>query len=109
MPRHPGILEYFLQVTLLISYISSAFWGGLTFGRFALAWITNRGGEWRMIFLYIILCIGVQLVFWFVPSIVVGSAMIGILGFLLGPFFPVVRSSFVDSCHTMYNTAFRNE
>ncbi|KAF3914191.1 hypothetical protein ABW20_dc0100835 [Dactylellina cionopaga] len=87
------VVEFMIEVRggkpSQVGYIASAFWGGLTLGRFVLAEPTNRYGERRMVLIYTILAIAVELVFWFVPSIVVGGVMIGLLGFLIGPFFPV--------------------
>ncbi|KAK6525354.1 hypothetical protein TWF694_005493 [Orbilia ellipsospora] len=87
------VVEFMIEVRKgepsQVGYIASAFWGGLTLGRFVLAEPTNRYGERRMVLIYTILAIAVELVFWFVPSIVVGGIMIGLLGFLIGPFFPV--------------------
>lgn len=77
------------ELTPVVRYIGSAFWGGLTLGRFVLAEPTNRWGEHRMVLIYTGLAIAVELIFWFVPNIVVGGVMIGLLGFLIGPFFPV--------------------
>ncbi|KAK6338645.1 hypothetical protein TWF696_009456 [Orbilia brochopaga] len=87
------VVEFMIEVRKgepsKVGYIASAFWGGLTLGRFLLAEPTNRYGERRMVLLYTALAIAVELIFWFVPSIVVGGVMIGLLGFLIGPFFPV--------------------
>ncbi|KAJ6258340.1 hypothetical protein Dda_6380 [Drechslerella dactyloides] len=87
------VVEFMIEVRhgqpSKVGYIASAFWGGLTLGRFLLAEPTNRYGERRMVLLYTALAIAVELIFWFVPSILVGGIMIGLLGFLIGPFFPV--------------------
>ncbi|KAF3934558.1 hypothetical protein ABW19_dt0209889 [Dactylella cylindrospora] len=87
------VVEFMIEVRKgkpsQVGYIASAFWGGLTLGRVVLAEPTNRYGERRMVLIYTAIAIAVELVFWFVPSIVVGGVMIGLLGFLIGPFFPV--------------------
>ncbi|KAK6498460.1 hypothetical protein TWF481_011051 [Arthrobotrys musiformis] len=87
------VVEFMIEVRKgkpsQVGYIGSAFWGGLTLGRFVLAEPTNRWGEHRMVLVYTGLAIATELVFWFVPNIVVSSVMIGLLGFLIGPFFPV--------------------
>ncbi|KAF3182035.1 hypothetical protein TWF225_006531 [Orbilia oligospora] len=87
------VVEFMIEVRKgkpsQVGYIGSAFWGGLTLGRFVLAEPTNRWGERRMVLIYTGLAIAVELVFWFVPNIVVSGVMIGLLGFLIGPFFPV--------------------
>lgn len=71
-----------------VGYVASGFWGGLTVGRLVLAEPTHRFGDRRMVFLYLVLAIGAQLIFWFVPNLITSAVMISILGFLLGPFFP---------------------
>ncbi|EPS39576.1 hypothetical protein H072_6646 [Dactylellina haptotyla CBS 200.50] len=87
------VVEFMIEVRKgkpsQVGYIASAFWGGLTLGRFVLAEPTNRYGERRMVLLYTAIAIAIELVFWFVPSIPVGGVMIGLLGFFIGPFFPV--------------------
>ena len=70
-----------------VGYISSAFYGGQALGRFVLAEPTHRFGEKRMLLCYALLSLGLQIVFWRVPNIIVDSVMISIMGFLLGPFF----------------------
>ncbi|CUS15292.1 unnamed protein product [Tuber aestivum] len=69
-------------------YVASGFWAGLTVGRLALADVTHRLGERRMVFIYIMLALIAQLIFWFVPNIIANAVMISLLGFFLGPFFP---------------------
>ena len=70
-----------------VGYISSAFYGGTALGRFVLAEPTFRFGEKRMLLLYSTLSLGLQIVFWRVPNIIVDSMMISLMGFLLGPCF----------------------
>lgn len=73
-----------------VGYVASGFWGGLTLGRIFLADITHRLGERRMVMLYVLLSLVVQLIFWFVPNIITNAVMISLLGFFLGPLFPTV-------------------
>lgn len=68
-----------------VGYISSAFYGGIALGRFALAEPTYRIGEKRMLLLYALLTFALQIVFWRVPNVVVDAVMISMIGFLLGP------------------------
>ncbi|PYI18833.1 MFS general substrate transporter [Aspergillus violaceofuscus CBS 115571] len=72
-----------------VGYIASAFWGGFTVGRVALADITHKFGERRMVFAYMTLAIALQLVFWLVPSITVNAITVCLLGFFIGPCYPV--------------------
>lgn len=67
--------------------ISSAFYGGTALGRFLLAEPTFRFGEKRMILLYALTSLALQIVFWRVSSIIVDSVMIALMGFFLGPSF----------------------
>ncbi|KAK7034515.1 hypothetical protein VNI00_012362 [Paramarasmius palmivorus] len=73
-------------------YISSGFFGGLTFGRVALLWLNSLIGEHRVMFLYAILAIGLELVVWLVPSLIGGALSISLVGVLLGPMYPITMN-----------------
>ncbi|KAK1223948.1 hypothetical protein PQX77_013169 [Marasmius sp. AFHP31] len=73
-------------------YISSGFFGGLTVGRVALLWINTLLGERNAMFVYAALSIGLELVVWLVPSLVGGAVAISIVGFLLGPMYPITMN-----------------
>ncbi|PCH35321.1 MFS general substrate transporter [Wolfiporia cocos MD-104 SS10] len=73
-------------------YISSGFFGGLTLGRVALLWINKTVGERYVIFLYVLLAIGLELVVWLVPSIIGGAVAVSFVGMLLGPIYPIVMN-----------------
>jgi fucose permease len=47
-----------------MGYVPAGFFGGGFLGRLILAEPTHRLGERRMIFIYAVLCVGLQLVFW---------------------------------------------
>ncbi|KAH8897814.1 MFS general substrate transporter [Thozetella sp. PMI_491] len=64
------------------------FWLGLTVGRVLLGFITGRIGEKLAITIYLLLCIGLQLLYWLVPSFVASAVFVSFLGFFLGPLFP---------------------
>ncbi|KAG8809915.1 hypothetical protein FRC17_003175, partial [Serendipita sp. 399] len=70
-------------------YVSSGFWGGLTVGRIALLWLNKKVGERRVVFIYAILAIGLELVVWFVPSLVGSGIAVSFVGVLLGPMYPI--------------------
>lgn len=70
-----------------VGYIGAAFAGGTALGRFVLVEPTFRFGEKRMLLLYVILSLALQIVFWRVSNIAVDSVMISFIGFLLGPAF----------------------
>ncbi|KAJ7309185.1 hypothetical protein DFH08DRAFT_899746 [Mycena albidolilacea] len=66
-------------------YISSGFFGGIMVGRLALLWLNKKIGEYRALFLYIALAIGLELVVWFVPSLIGGAVAVALTGVFLGP------------------------
>lgn len=47
-----------------MGYVPAGFYGGAFLGRLILAEPTYRWGERRMIFIYVVLCLGLQLIFW---------------------------------------------
>ncbi|KAK7056396.1 hypothetical protein VNI00_002950 [Paramarasmius palmivorus] len=73
-------------------YISSGFFGGLAAGRVALLWLNALVGERNVMFIYASLAIGLELVVWLVPSLVGGGIAISIVGFLLGPMYPITMN-----------------
>ncbi|KAB8078501.1 major facilitator superfamily domain-containing protein [Aspergillus leporis] len=72
-----------------VGYIASGFWTGFTLGRVVLADITHYFGERRMVFVYLALAITMQLLFWLVPNIIVIAVAVCLLGFFIGPFYPI--------------------
>ncbi|KIJ05092.1 Drug:H+ antiporter-1 family protein, partial [Paxillus involutus ATCC 200175] len=73
-------------------YISSGFFGGLMTGRVALLWVNRKVGERRVLFIYALLAIGLELVVWLVPSLVGGAVSVSIIGVLLGPMYPITMN-----------------
>ncbi len=73
-----------------MGYVPTGFYGGTFLGRLLLAEPTHRFGERRMLVLYALLCLGLQLVFWLVPNIIAAAVTFSLIGFFLGPFFPAV-------------------
>lgn len=55
-----------------------------------LGFVTPRLGENLSILLYLVSAMGMQLLFWLVPSFTVSSIAVGFVGFCLGPLFPAV-------------------
>lgn len=90
------VVEYLVSVRKgrlsQVGYISSAFMGGLALGRFLLAEPTFRFGEKRMLVLYSVLSVALQVVFWQVKNIIADAVAVSFLGFLLGPFFATAVS-----------------
>ncbi|KAE8387703.1 putative MFS transporter [Aspergillus alliaceus] len=84
------MVEYLVQVrkgdVTEMGYIPSGFYGGAFLGRLLLPEPTHRLGERKMVFIYAVLCVGLQLVFWLVPNIITEAVAISLLGFFSGPF-----------------------
>ncbi|KAJ0413328.1 hypothetical protein BJY00DRAFT_319902 [Aspergillus carlsbadensis] len=74
-----------------MGYVPAGFYGGGFLGRLLLAEPTHCFGEWRMIFIYIMLCLALELVFWLIPDIITKAVAISLLGFFSGPFFTMVH------------------
>ncbi|KAJ5724257.1 hypothetical protein N7488_002292 [Penicillium malachiteum] len=70
-----------------MGYVPAGYYGGGFLGRLLLAEPTHRLGERRMIFIYAVLCVGLQLIFWLVPNIITEAVAVSLLGFFSGPFF----------------------
>ncbi|KAK3946269.1 major facilitator superfamily domain-containing protein [Diplogelasinospora grovesii] len=64
------------------------FWLGLTVGRVTLGFVTGRIGEKLAITVYLLLSIGLQLLYWLVPNFAASAVFVTFLGFFLGPLFP---------------------
>ncbi|KAL4079401.1 MFS general substrate transporter [Scleroderma citrinum] len=73
-------------------YISSGFYAGLMIGRVALLWVNQKIGQRRVLFIYSFLCIGLQFIVWFVPSLIAGAVSTSIIGILLGPMYPIAMN-----------------
>ncbi|KAK0495180.1 MFS general substrate transporter [Armillaria luteobubalina] len=71
-------------------YVSSGFFGGLTLGRLCLIWFSKKVGEHRVVFVYALLAIVLEITVWFVPSIIENGVAISFVGLLLGPMFPIL-------------------
>ncbi|KAF7557842.1 hypothetical protein G7Z17_g358 [Cylindrodendrum hubeiense] len=70
-----------------MGYIPAGFNGGALLGRLLLAEPTHRFGARMMIFIFSVLSIGLQVLFWLIPNIIAASISISLLGFFMGPFF----------------------
>jgi fucose permease len=66
------------------------FWMGLMLGRIILGFVTGRIGEKLAVAIYILLCLGLQLLYWLVPHFIASVVFVILLGFFLGPLFPAV-------------------
>ncbi|KIH95007.1 hypothetical protein SPBR_03669 [Sporothrix brasiliensis 5110] len=66
----------------------TGFWLGITVGRLVLGFVTGRIGEKLAITVYLLSSIGLQLLYWLVPSFIASAIFVGFLGVFLGPLFP---------------------
>lgn len=73
-------------------YVSTGFFGGLMFGRVALLWVNKKVGERRVLFIYALLAILLELVVWFVPSLIGDAIAVSLVGMLLGPMYPLAMN-----------------
>ncbi|KAM0323840.1 hypothetical protein ACHAQA_008418 [Verticillium albo-atrum] len=85
------IVEFLVEVRdgnlAHIGYVPAGFSGGALLGRILLAEPTFRFGERRMVFVYCVLVLSFQLVFWLVPNIIAASVAVSFVGFFSGPLF----------------------
>ena len=49
-------------------------------------------GERRVLFIYALLAIGLELVVWLVPSLIGGAVSVSLIGVLLGPMYPITMN-----------------
>lgn len=86
------VVEYLVQERSgslsTTGYVPAALSGGGFLGRLLLAEPTHRFGERRMILLYIVICLALQIMFWLIPNLVAGIVVYTALGFFSGPFSP---------------------
>ncbi|KAF7351223.1 MFS domain-containing protein [Mycena sanguinolenta] len=73
-------------------YVSAGFFGGLMTGRITLFWLNEKIGERRVLYLYSILAIGLELIVWLVPSLIGDAIAVSIVGVLLGPIYPITMN-----------------
>ncbi|TFL03445.1 MFS general substrate transporter [Pterulicium gracile] len=73
-------------------YIASGYFGGLALGRIILIPFTSRVGEELAVVIYTIVAICLQLVVWFVPSLIGNALAVSFIGFCFGPLYPIAVS-----------------
>ncbi|KAF7325455.1 MFS domain-containing protein [Mycena kentingensis (nom. inval.)] len=86
------IVSFVLQVRgggSASGYTASAFWGGFTVGRVALLPLNKWLGEPRAMYIYPLLCIGLELILLLVPSFPASATAASLIGLLFGPIFPM--------------------
>ncbi|KAF7325469.1 MFS domain-containing protein [Mycena kentingensis (nom. inval.)] len=70
-------------------YIASGFWAGFMVGRIALLPLNKWIGEHLATYIYLAVCIGLELIIWFVRNIYVDAVAVALIGTLFGPLFPI--------------------
>ncbi|KAJ6497303.1 MFS general substrate transporter [Mycena sanguinolenta] len=70
-------------------YTSAGFFGGLTLGRIVLLPLNKKIGERRVVYIYGLLALALELVIWLVPSLIGGAVSVAIVGLVLGPIYPI--------------------
>ncbi|KAI1262241.1 MFS general substrate transporter [Xylariaceae sp. FL1019] len=70
-----------------VGYVPTGFYGGLLAGRLLLPEPTYRFGEQRMVLIYHVFAVALQLVFWLQPNIIGSAIALSFIGFFIGPFF----------------------
>ncbi|KAJ7252372.1 MFS general substrate transporter [Mycena haematopus] len=73
-------------------YISAGFFGGLTLGRIVLLPLNKKIGERRVVYIYGLLALALELVIWLVPSLIGGAISVAIVGLALGPIYPIAMN-----------------
>ncbi|EEP80376.1 conserved hypothetical protein [Uncinocarpus reesii 1704] len=70
---------------------ATGFWLGLTVGRVILGFVTPRlfRSEKHAVIVYLLFTIALELLFWLVPQFYISAVMVSLLGFFLGPLFPI--------------------
>ncbi|KAF5381396.1 hypothetical protein D9615_008421 [Tricholomella constricta] len=73
-------------------YIASGFFDGLMLGRIGLMWLNKLVGSHLVVIIYSIIAIILEIMIWFVPSIIGNAVAVSLIGLVLGPMFPVMLS-----------------
>ncbi len=86
------IVTFMIRIRSATHYASgisaTGFWAGMTVGRALLGFVTERYGERRCVTIYLLVTLGLELIFWLVPKFIVSAIAVAFLGFFLGPLFP---------------------
>ncbi|KAF8306093.1 MFS general substrate transporter [Clavulina sp. PMI_390] len=70
-------------------YVSSGFFGGVAVGRMGLIWVNRKVGLQRVIYIYSLAAIALELTVWFVPSLYENAVAVAFVGVVIGPFYPI--------------------
>lgn len=69
------------------------FFAGLTLGRIIFIPLNRKLGEKVSVFIYSAAALGLEMVIWFVPSLIGNATAVSFVGMALGPFYPIVMSA----------------
>ncbi|GAA5922828.1 hypothetical protein JCM3775_006151 [Rhodotorula graminis] len=70
-------------------YVATGFWFGLALGRLLLAPLNTFIGEKRAVYGYLATAMGLEFVIWFRDDLISNAVVVGLIGVLLGPLYPV--------------------
>ncbi|EJD40216.1 MFS general substrate transporter [Auricularia subglabra TFB-10046 SS5] len=73
-------------------YVSSGFYGGLMVGRMILPPLSQKIGRRRVVFVYSAVAAAMDIVIWFVPSLIGDAVAASFMGMVLGPIYPLIMS-----------------
>lgn len=71
-----------------VGYVTAGFWGGITFGRFALGKAAHRIGEKRCVVWLTVGAALLELLVWLTPNVIGEAVALAMVGVLLGPIYP---------------------
>lgn len=77
-----------------VGYVTAGFWAGITLGRLTLTHFAARLGEKRFAAGLTFGALVFQILTWQIPNVVGGAVAVSIVGFLLGPIYPIVTTVF---------------
>jgi len=78
-----------------VGYVTAGFWGGITLGRFLLSYVGTIIGERIFVFAITAGTLVLQLLVWFVPSVIGDSIAVALAGVLLGPIYPAATATLI--------------
>ncbi|GAA5889573.1 hypothetical protein JCM6882_007072 [Rhodosporidiobolus microsporus] len=73
-------------------YVATGFWLGLMLGRLVLNPLNQWVGERRIVFVYTSIALALEFAIWFADSLVGNAVVVGMIGVLMGPSYPILIS-----------------
>ena len=68
-------------------FVTSGFWGGITVGRFCLAYLAHRVGERLSVVGLVLGATVFEILVWFIPNVISNAVSVSVVGLLLGPIY----------------------